>query len=227
MSAARTSAQTAALEALIEAHATDLKLPTVKARFRAMAAEATREQQTPTAYLAALRLVAWPGEGGRGSRGPPRSCRTPRLVGCRSRDPATEHEIARSTGRRSLGAAEARRLAEWEAVAADRCYAGRSGDQSPTRPHRARAARRSPRTSRRLDRPCRRERTWPLSIAARLEPAGDRALLDAPAAATLGELGGIQVSRMDRSHHGLRAELDELRHLLDGENLQIGHRAPH
>ena len=54
MSAATTSAQTAALEALIEAHATDLKLPTVKARFRAMAAEATREQQTPTAYLAAL-----------------------------------------------------------------------------------------------------------------------------------------------------------------------------
>ena len=54
MSAATTSAQTAALEALIEAHASDLKLPTVKARFRAMAAEATREQQTPTAYLAAL-----------------------------------------------------------------------------------------------------------------------------------------------------------------------------
>ena len=54
MSAARTSAQTAALEALIEAHATELKLPTVKTRFRAMAAEATREQQTPTAYLAAL-----------------------------------------------------------------------------------------------------------------------------------------------------------------------------
>ena len=54
MSAATTSAQTAALEALIAAHATDLKLPTVKARFRAMAAEATREQQTPTAYLAAL-----------------------------------------------------------------------------------------------------------------------------------------------------------------------------
>jgi IstB-like ATP binding protein len=46
--------QTAAMEALIEAHATELKLPTVKARFRQMAAEATREQQTPTAYLAAL-----------------------------------------------------------------------------------------------------------------------------------------------------------------------------
>jgi DNA replication protein DnaC len=54
MSAARANAQTAALEALIEAHATELKLPTLKARFPAMAAEATREQQTPTAYLAAL-----------------------------------------------------------------------------------------------------------------------------------------------------------------------------
>jgi DNA replication protein DnaC len=39
---------------LIEAHATELKLPTVKRRFRTMAAEATREQQTPVAYLAAL-----------------------------------------------------------------------------------------------------------------------------------------------------------------------------
>lgn len=46
--------KTAALEALIEAHATELKLPTVKARFRQLAAEATREQQTPVAYLAAL-----------------------------------------------------------------------------------------------------------------------------------------------------------------------------
>jgi DNA replication protein DnaC len=54
MSASRANAQTAAIEALIEAHATELKLPTVKARFRQMAAEATREQQTPTAYLAAL-----------------------------------------------------------------------------------------------------------------------------------------------------------------------------
>ena len=43
-----------ALEALIEAHATELKLPTVKRRFRALAAEAVREQQTPVAYLAAL-----------------------------------------------------------------------------------------------------------------------------------------------------------------------------
>jgi DNA replication protein DnaC len=49
---ARARAQ--ALEALIEAHATELKLPTVKRRFRALAQEATREQQTPVAYLAAL-----------------------------------------------------------------------------------------------------------------------------------------------------------------------------
>ncbi len=48
------NARTAALEALIEAHATELKLPTVRRRFRALADEATREQQTPTAYLAAL-----------------------------------------------------------------------------------------------------------------------------------------------------------------------------
>jgi DNA replication protein DnaC len=47
-------AKTAALEALVEAHAVELKLPTVKRRFRALAAEATREQQTPLAYLAAL-----------------------------------------------------------------------------------------------------------------------------------------------------------------------------
>ncbi len=49
---ARAKAQ--ALEALIEAHATELKLPTLKRRFRALAEEATREQQTPDAYLAAL-----------------------------------------------------------------------------------------------------------------------------------------------------------------------------
>ncbi len=48
------SPKTQALEALIEAHATELKLPTVKRRFRTLAAEATREQQTPVAYLAAL-----------------------------------------------------------------------------------------------------------------------------------------------------------------------------
>ncbi len=50
----RANAKTAALEALIEAHAIELKLPTVRRRFRALAAEATREQQTPVAYLAAL-----------------------------------------------------------------------------------------------------------------------------------------------------------------------------
>src|SRR5680860_1888438 len=54
MSAKTANAKAAALETLIEAHAGELKLPTVKARFRAMAAEATREQQTPVAYLAAL-----------------------------------------------------------------------------------------------------------------------------------------------------------------------------
>jgi DNA replication protein DnaC len=48
------SAKSAAMEALIEAHAVELKLPTVRRRFRQFAAEATREQQTPTAYLAAL-----------------------------------------------------------------------------------------------------------------------------------------------------------------------------
>jgi DNA replication protein DnaC len=51
---ATTNAKTAALEALIKAHAIELKLPTVRRRFRALAAEATREQQTPVAYLAAL-----------------------------------------------------------------------------------------------------------------------------------------------------------------------------
>ena len=53
MSANR-NARTAAMEALIEAHATELKLPTVRRRFKALADEATREQQTPVAYLAAL-----------------------------------------------------------------------------------------------------------------------------------------------------------------------------
>jgi DNA replication protein DnaC len=48
------TAKQSALEALIEAHATELKLPTVRRRFRALAQEATREQQTPIAYLAAL-----------------------------------------------------------------------------------------------------------------------------------------------------------------------------
>src|SRR5262249_50743861 len=44
----------AALEALIEAHTQELHLPTVRRRFRPLAAEAAREQQTPLAYLAAL-----------------------------------------------------------------------------------------------------------------------------------------------------------------------------
>ena len=42
------------MEALIEAHAIELKLPTVRRRFKALAEEALREQQTPVAYLAAL-----------------------------------------------------------------------------------------------------------------------------------------------------------------------------
>ena len=54
MSATTRNAQTAALEALIEAHAIELKLPTVRRRYQALAAEALREQQTPVAYLAAL-----------------------------------------------------------------------------------------------------------------------------------------------------------------------------
>src|SRR5246127_5873059 len=48
------NARTAALEALIDAHAIELKLPTVRRRSRALAEEAAREQQTPVAYLAAL-----------------------------------------------------------------------------------------------------------------------------------------------------------------------------
>jgi DNA replication protein DnaC len=47
-------AKTQALEALVEAHARELHLPAIRGRFRALAAEATREQQTPLAYLAAL-----------------------------------------------------------------------------------------------------------------------------------------------------------------------------
>jgi DNA replication protein DnaC len=47
-------AKTQAMEALIEAHAIELKLPTVRRRFRTLAEEALREQQTPVAYLAAL-----------------------------------------------------------------------------------------------------------------------------------------------------------------------------
>lgn len=51
---AKPSAKQQALEALVDAHATELKLPTVRDRFRELASEATREQQTPLAYLAAL-----------------------------------------------------------------------------------------------------------------------------------------------------------------------------
>jgi DNA replication protein DnaC len=47
-------ARTAALEALIDAHALELKLPTLRSRYRSLAADAVREQQTPVAYLAAL-----------------------------------------------------------------------------------------------------------------------------------------------------------------------------
>ena len=46
MSTPARNAQTAALEALIEAHAIELKLPTVHRRFKALAAEALREEQT-------------------------------------------------------------------------------------------------------------------------------------------------------------------------------------
>jgi hypothetical protein len=48
------SAKQQALETLVEAHARELHLPTVRQRFRSLATEATREQQTPLAYLAAL-----------------------------------------------------------------------------------------------------------------------------------------------------------------------------
>lgn len=54
MSTSPKNATTAATEALIEAHAAELKLPTVRRRFREFAADAVREQQTPIAYLAAL-----------------------------------------------------------------------------------------------------------------------------------------------------------------------------
>jgi DNA replication protein DnaC len=47
-------AKTQAMETLIEAHAIELKLPTVRRRFKALAEEALREQQTPVTYLAAL-----------------------------------------------------------------------------------------------------------------------------------------------------------------------------
>ena len=43
-----------ALETLVQAHARELHLPAIRTRFRGLAAEAVREQQTPLAYLAAL-----------------------------------------------------------------------------------------------------------------------------------------------------------------------------
>ena len=43
-----------ATDTLVRAHATELKLPTVAKRFKPLADEATREQQTPIGYLAAL-----------------------------------------------------------------------------------------------------------------------------------------------------------------------------
>jgi DNA replication protein DnaC len=49
-----TNARTAAMEALIDAHATALKLPTLRRQFRSLAEQAVREQQTPVEYLAAL-----------------------------------------------------------------------------------------------------------------------------------------------------------------------------
>ena len=49
-----TTAKTAALEALVDAHTAELHLPTIRRRFRTLAQEALREQQTPLAYLAAL-----------------------------------------------------------------------------------------------------------------------------------------------------------------------------
>ncbi len=48
------NARSAALEALIDAHAVELKLPTLRHQFRSLAEQATREQQTPVEYLAAL-----------------------------------------------------------------------------------------------------------------------------------------------------------------------------
>ena len=48
------STQSDVLDALIHAHARELKLPTIGRRYRDLANEATRTQQTPTTYLAAL-----------------------------------------------------------------------------------------------------------------------------------------------------------------------------
>lgn len=43
-----------AVETLVDAYAAELKLPTVRTRFRPMSVEALREKQTPVGYLAAL-----------------------------------------------------------------------------------------------------------------------------------------------------------------------------
>ena len=48
------SAQTDALDAVIRAHARELKLPTIGRRYKDLAADATRTQATPISYLAAL-----------------------------------------------------------------------------------------------------------------------------------------------------------------------------
>jgi hypothetical protein len=51
---AANNARTAALEAVIDAHAIELKLPTLRRQFRSVAKQAVRAQQTPIEYLAAL-----------------------------------------------------------------------------------------------------------------------------------------------------------------------------
>jgi DNA replication protein DnaC len=48
------NARSAALEAVIDSHAVELKLPTLRRQFRSLAEQAVREQQTPVEYLAAL-----------------------------------------------------------------------------------------------------------------------------------------------------------------------------
>jgi DNA replication protein DnaC len=48
------NARSAALEAVIDSHAVELKLPTLRRQFRSLAEQALREQQTPVQYLAAL-----------------------------------------------------------------------------------------------------------------------------------------------------------------------------
>jgi len=48
------NARSAVLEALIDSHAVELKLPTLRRQFRSLAEQAVREQQTPVEYLAAL-----------------------------------------------------------------------------------------------------------------------------------------------------------------------------